>query len=174
MAFVISLSGTFLISDLVIIAQCQSNSYYISANHFDFSNAEFFCRHRCQSHLASIHSDDDYNRSLAIIQSSYPLYKHNVHKDVWIGLQDINREGRYVYNDGSDFDYATDTSGGVYPWKIGSPNNANPNNGIGAQDCVQYSFYFDYKLDDTECTSVAIIFCAINATKSTNIPSSNN
>ena len=136
----------------------SSSPYYISSNRFDFRNAELFCKVRCQSHLASIHSHNDYLQSLRIINSHHSILNQN--KDVWIGLNDISNEGTYQNIDKAPFDYGNNTNTrGTFPWKIGSPNNANPNNGIGGQDCVQYSHSFDYLLDDTECNNLDKIMC---------------
>eukprot|EP01084_Bolivina_argentea_P300125 517413_1 len=132
--------------------------YYISPNRFDFNNADSFCHEQCHSNIASIHSNSDYEYSLSIIQQSKTLFIQN--QNVWIGLNDIEEEGNYKYKDGTLFDFGNNTLiGGIYPWKSGSPNNANPSNGYGGQDCIQLTHSFDFLWDDTECNNLGRILC---------------
>eukprot|EP01083_Nonionella_stella_P040592 110128_1 len=134
--------------------------YYLSSNLLTYHHAELFCNVRCSSHLASIHNAMDYNHSITIITNNIsitgviPLFEN---RNIWIGLNDIKHEGHYTWTDHSIFDFGANISGGQYPWKYNSPNNANAND--GGQHCVQYTFHWDYLWDDTECDNLDKVLC---------------
>lgn len=63
----------------------------------------------------------------------------------WIGLHDLNNEGRFVWADGSDNSYTQ--------WAPSEPNNA-----YGYEDCVETSANSDW--NDYSCTSTrTCYFC---------------
>eukprot|EP01084_Bolivina_argentea_P282794 484162_1 len=134
-----------------------SNPYYLLHNQLSYTNAELFCNQQCSSHLASIHSPIDYNYSLQIIRQN-DMKNYLPNSDIFIGLNDIQSEGIYQWTDNSSFSFASNVSiGGIYPWKSNSPNNAN--NIHGGQNCIKYSFYFNYLFDDTECNNNHKFLC---------------
>eukprot|EP01084_Bolivina_argentea_P265807 450680_1 len=132
---------------------------YIGIDHSEsWINAEQYCKRIYNTHLASLHSDNDLQDTLIIVESlSYIFQWGSYH----IGLNDINKEGSFVWSDSSTFDFANDTSGGIYPWITFGEYPGEPNNGqhvFGSQgddDCVvlNWGTYGGNGLYDTVCST---------------------
>ncbi|XP_072418164.1 lectin-like [Chiloscyllium punctatum] len=74
-------------------------------------DAELHCRTLAPGgHLASIHSEE---QNQIIIKNSSPS------TNFWIGLNDIYKEGTYLWTDGSSSDFMN--------WKMNQPDNHNDN-----------------------------------------------
>ena len=95
-----------------------------------YSQANEYCACKFGTELAKVESDSD-NSDL------FDLTWFNEYGYMWIGLNDIDTEGTYVWTDGSNGDYTN--------WY--SPSQ--PNN-LHNQDCVVV-FYNDGKWQDVHC-----------------------
>ena len=94
------------------------SDYFIVSDPLPWDGAELYCIQQCNSHLASFHSIDEYHSfyNKASLHQDLIEFIHIEHTiKIWIGLhfQDFSNdtEPYYGYIDGSDFDFATDTSG---------------------------------------------------------------
>ena len=95
-----------------------------------YSQANEYCACEFGTQLAKVESDSD-NSDL------FDLTWFNEYGYMWIGLNDIDTEGTYVWTDGSNGDYTN--------WYSPSePNNWKD------QDCVVI-FYDDGKWQDVDC-----------------------
>eukprot|EP00484_Ammonia_sp_Unknown_P017445 CAMPEP_0197036650 /NCGR_PEP_ID=MMETSP1384-20130603/14099_1 /TAXON_ID=29189 /ORGANISM="Ammonia sp." /LENGTH=686 /DNA_ID=CAMNT_0042466847 /DNA_START=638 /DNA_END=2698 /DNA_ORIENTATION=- len=93
----------------------QMNKYILIKQALNWTDALSFCREIVGTDLASMHSEDDYQDVKALCQ---------LNGRCRIGLNDIVTEGTFVWSDGSSLDFGHNTSGGVYPWFPGEPNNS--------------------------------------------------
>ncbi|EDL21951.1 low affinity immunoglobulin epsilon Fc receptor isoform E [Mus musculus] len=90
----------------------QQKCYYFGKGSKQWIQARFACSD-LQGRLVSIHSQKEQDF----------LMQHINKKDSWIGLQDLNMEGEFVWSDGSPVGYSN--------WNPGEPNN-----GGQGEDCV--------------------------------------
>ncbi|XP_012946935.1 macrophage mannose receptor 1 [Aplysia californica] len=67
--------------------------------------------------------------------------------NIWIGLTDKDKEGSYVWSDGSPFDYVS--------WHDGEPNNIH-----GTEDCIQMTLRTG-TWNDFNCFAVAAFVCSV-------------
>ena len=101
-----------------------NNCYKFFMENMNWANAESHCTEQ-GGHLASVHSDQE-NEFILGLSSS---------EQFWIGGNDEEVEGEWVWSDGSDFSYSF--------WKRGQPNNWESNEGSG-----DYYYYYLYEDDD--------------------------
>ena len=87
---------------------------------YTWDEAETYCQTHYGTNLASIHSAWQ-ELDIGDIVDEIDGYPSS-----WIGLNDIDNEGTFVYSDGSDYDYSD--------WYWGQPNNYD-----GNQNCVDAS-----------------------------------
>lgn len=90
----------------------QQKCYYFGEGSKQWIQAKFTCSD-LEGRLVSIHSQKEQDF----------LMQHINKKDSWIGLQDLNMEGEFVWPDGSPVGYSN--------WSPGEPNN-----GGQGEDCV--------------------------------------
>eukprot|EP01084_Bolivina_argentea_P118466 210192_1 len=122
------------------------NDYYFAHINLNFSNAELFCQNSCDSNLASMHSVKDWNN---LVEKCY-----GIDHVVWIGLHDIQLEGKYEFSDNTIFDYGTNISGGVLPWATGEPSNTHE-----SVDCIVLKDWEDFRWTDWTCYSEKPLAC---------------
>ncbi|KAM8898794.1 ladderlectin-like isoform 1-T2 [Spinachia spinachia] len=84
-------------------------------------------------HLASVHSTCEYRAIQKLIFKS----SHR-HPTTWIGGSDRRVENKWLWTDGTCFDYTN--------WACGEPNNQN-----GNQHCLQMNFGGQKAWDDLDC-----------------------
>jgi len=112
--------------------QCTFADRYILHNFnraVSFAEAEAHCISQ-NTNLASVHSLADWSEA-----KSKCLQLAN--QGCWIGLNDIETEGNYVYTDGTTANY--------FNWGTGEPTGA-------AEDCVSLYPPKEYKFNDFTCT----------------------
>ena len=113
----------------------------------NFDDAESYCNSTYGTNLASIHSEEEHSISYSLINS----------RNGWIGLNDRETDGTYIWNDGSPFDYDN--------WHPGEPNN-----GGSLQGCVALWNDNDGEWEDWWCTTESAVYCflcnEINPTQS--------
>ncbi|XP_052024416.1 low affinity immunoglobulin epsilon Fc receptor isoform X3 [Apodemus sylvaticus] len=90
----------------------QQKCYYFGKGSKQWIQARFTCSD-LGGRLVSIHSQKEQDF----------LMQHSNKEDSWIGLQDLNMEGEFVWTDGSPLSYSN--------WNPGEPNN-----GGQGEDCV--------------------------------------
>lgn len=101
--------------------------------------AHHFCRSK-GSELASFHSN---------VESSALKWRYLSTNTVWIGLQDLDKDNRFEWSDGTAVDY-TD-------WQTSEPNRWND-----AEDCVTISY--DRRWNDANCFLPHFFVCKIEIT----------
>ena len=130
--------------------------YHFVDMSLNWSMAESHCQDTCNSHLASIHSQSEYEQINDLIRTSTSEHR------IWFGLNDIENEMQFVYTDGSPFDFASDiTIPGTFPWARDSPSHGG-NNVNGDQDCGDLIFDKDagyYDWNDDECYETYPFIC---------------
>jgi len=86
--------------------------------------------------------------------SKYFSQIHNIVEStgmhLWIGANDIGKEGNFRFLNGTKFQPSKDT---LYDW-----GNDNPNNSQGNQDCVHIYMLDNICLNDTDCSKVESVF----------------
>lgn len=87
--------------------------------------------------LASVHSTEENNFVHSLTSQS-----------TWLGGNDINSEGVWVWEDGENW-------GGFTWWFSGEPNNGGDN-----EDCLEIR-YSDYKWNDLACGTAISYVCKI-------------
>nr|XP_034345452.1 low affinity immunoglobulin epsilon Fc receptor isoform X6 [Arvicanthis niloticus] len=90
----------------------QQKCYYFGRGSKQWLQARFACSN-LEGRLVSIHSQTEQDF----------LTQHINKRDSWIGLQDLNMEGEFLWTDGSPMSYSN--------WNPGEPNN-----GGQGEDCV--------------------------------------
>ena len=107
-----------------------------------WTDAQEYCQDTFGTDLASVHSDQDMD---IITTLSNGLR-------VWIGLNDIDEEGTFIWTDGSPFDYAI--------WKPGEPNNYDSGHGV-FDDCGEI-WTSIMSWNDRYCTATRYFLCNIH------------
>ena len=97
--------------------------YYFSGPlYFRRATAAVLCALICNSTLASIHSDAQFQELAGLFNVSYR--KTHVGDKVWIGPYFYAAQPYFVNADGTDWDYGTVWNPkGIYPWTNGQPSN---------------------------------------------------
>ncbi|XP_041635793.1 type-2 ice-structuring protein-like [Cheilinus undulatus] len=107
--------------------------FYYVHQHLTWKQAEAHC---CSlgGHLASVHSLWEYKQIQAFVK------KRNCRNpEVWLGGNDIQKEGVWRWSDGSCFNFRK--------WCCGEPNNGAGSN----QDCLQMNYSGHKCWDDLWC-----------------------
>ncbi|XP_063438668.1 perlucin-like protein [Mytilus trossulus] len=119
----------------------SGHCYYFNGDNMSWTSAKNVCNKK-GGHLVKI---DDSSESLWIIE----VMKGSGLKSVWIGANDISREGSWVW----ESDRSTLT---FSDW-----NKNQPDNGYGAEDCAHINMYSSnsYHWNDFPCSSRAGYIC---------------
>ncbi|XP_072227255.1 ladderlectin-like [Leuresthes tenuis] len=113
---------------------------YISTK-MTWIDAELHCVSQ-GANLVSIHSRKEENFVKHLIRSFDPAERVK-----WIGLTDCQKNGAWLWSDGSKFDFKF--------WNKGQPNNSG-----GSQDCVQTNWGKNKKWNDVKCSNKYAFVCA--------------
>eukprot|EP01084_Bolivina_argentea_P048113 88667_1 len=128
---------------------------------FTWSDAQQACQDRFGSDLATIITAEDAKEALRIANTA-----SNQGLDLWIGLNDIDTEGDYVFVEETECDEA-DVDCGLVFFKTGEPNNYDT-----GEDCVSIRLRnvetVTYKdmLNDNQCTFTIPALCNQDTTTS--------
>ena len=128
----------------------------MTINAYNWLDAVLTCQQQ-GAYLATFHSQVE-NRWVY----EYFRSKGQTGSSIWIGLNDISKEGNYQWIDGS---------GGIASysnWISGEPNNAN-----GAQNCMVLWSGYQGKWGDIECGNQYVAMCKWNGTISNPIEGKN-
>jgi len=114
----------------------------ISANYFyvpiakTWMDAEQFCQDRFGTHLASIHNEAQNSEIYGLFSGA-----------AWLGLSDRDNEGKWVWTDGSAYDFKN--------WYPGEPNNWG-----GYEDCTtSHRWSSVKKWNDLGCSKARTFMC---------------
>eukprot|EP01083_Nonionella_stella_P240551 840838_1 len=127
---------------VVITSLVLVNGFYVSLNPLPWDKAEEYCLTHCNSHLASIHDDGEYQELITLIQyvtDEDPL------AEIWIGAKGPN----WDWSDQTLITFGEDTQGGIYPWAITEPSGGNRCARIKASS---------YEWADASCTTSGVFF----------------
>ena len=105
-------------------------------------NAEKWCQDHLGTALASVHSyDDNY-----AVQS---LCDATDSENCWLGLTDAVNESIFKWTDNTTWDYATNISGGVYPWLSRPAIQPDNNDGGERENCIEIErpWFLGWELD---------------------------
>ncbi|PIK61953.1 putative echinoidin isoform X1 [Apostichopus japonicus] len=137
-----------------------SHCYRFFSNHqMEWFDAERFCNQFGTiyegaedqlAHLVSIHSELE-NMFVRSLWEGVSETIHGHRRNCWIGLNDVRKEGDFVWSDRTTYDY--------FRWKIQQPNNKG-----GHQNCVALSdadsgTFMGGSWDDGRCTLVLPFMC---------------
>ncbi|KAL3043980.1 hypothetical protein OYC64_003880 [Pagothenia borchgrevinki] len=114
---------------------------YIAAD-MDWADAEFHCVSE-GANLVSIHSQAEHEFVKSLIKNFHPAEGWT-----WIGLNDIPKEGRWMWSDGSAVNFVF--------WNSRQPDNK------GNEDCVHTNF--NHKWNDRSCSDTYPSVCASHTT----------
>ncbi|XP_072226192.1 ladderlectin-like [Leuresthes tenuis] len=115
--------------------------YKYIATKMTWIDAELHCVSQ-GANLVSIHSQEEENFVKHLIRSIDPADGVK-----WIGLTDCQKNGAWLWSDGSKFDFKF--------WNTGEPNNYQ-----GSEDCVQTNWGQNKKWNDIKCSYEYAFVCA--------------
>ncbi|XP_044026912.1 lactose-binding lectin l-2-like [Siniperca chuatsi] len=115
--------------------------YKYVATRMTWADAELHCVSD-GANLVSIHSLKEENFVKSLIKN----FDH-AQGDTWIGLSDIQKEGGWMWSDGSAVNF-------VY-WNVREPNNSG-----GNEHCGHTNFGTDLKWNDLPCSQTFAFVCA--------------
>eukprot|EP01084_Bolivina_argentea_P211092 359123_1 len=95
------------------------DGYYFSHNILRAKNASNYCQQHCGSNLLSIHNSKEHSNAVDFVNTQKKYA--DLSDDIWIGLRRNLTDGTFYWTDGSVFNYGTDLSGSVEPWKRNKP-----------------------------------------------------
>ncbi|XP_064202686.1 lactose-binding lectin l-2-like [Anguilla rostrata] len=136
--FMVVLSGLILASE-----QCQDSCpdgwkgfndrcFKHFPQQWDWVQAESFCVSQ-GGNLASVHSAEEFQFLKDLCKAADPQ-----ENPFWIGLTDCQKEGTWMWSDGSKVDYQR--------WNSGEPNN------LSDEDCVHSNWSVQKMWNDIPCT----------------------
>ena len=85
------------------------HSYYLSPNKFTHNQASYYCKHYCQSNIASIHNVSQQQNAINTIklrQSLLTQLQPNT-MDIWIGLKYDSTKRDFIWTDNTTFDFGS-------------------------------------------------------------------
>ncbi|XP_037548660.1 galactose-specific lectin nattectin-like [Nematolebias whitei] len=104
--------------------------YKYFAARLTWADAEFQCLSE-GANLVSIHSEEDLNFVVSLVQNFDPTREWT-----WIGLNDMHKEGGWIWTDGSMFNFSR--------WDIGQPDNLDEEEHCGHITFVDHVNWNDY------------------------------
>ncbi|XP_030003834.1 lactose-binding lectin l-2-like [Sphaeramia orbicularis] len=107
--------------------------YKYVATPMTWADAELYCASQ-RANLVSIHSLEEHNFVKSLIQN----FDHALGR-AWIGLSDTQKEGAWMWSDGSLADF--------FLWHRGEPTNSQ-----GKEHCVHTNFAQDKTWNDVPCS----------------------
>ncbi|XP_042291262.1 lactose-binding lectin l-2-like [Thunnus maccoyii] len=119
----------------------QGRCYKYVSTHMTWADAELHCVSE-KANLVSVHSLEEQNFVKSLIKN----FDH-AEGYTWIGLSDTQKEGGWMWSDGSAVNFAF--------WSSGEPNNEG-----GKEDCVHNNYGTDLKWNDHSCSLTFPSVCA--------------
>ncbi|CAG5135931.1 unnamed protein product [Candidula unifasciata] len=131
-------TGGFQLYMIESVIQCL----YISTDVTNFTSARAVCQAK-DSRLFQIKSRDKLNLMRQLVESVTRM-------STWIGLSDLLREGRYVWEDGEPAEKVSFP----IPWNVGQPDNLWNN-----EDCVEIGYTTKQFVNDINCSMLLKFIC---------------
>ncbi|XP_037650480.1 lactose-binding lectin l-2-like [Sebastes umbrosus] len=119
----------------------NNRCYKYVATRMTWADAELHCVSE-GANLVSIHSLDEDKFVKSLIKNFDPTQGYN-----WIGLSDTQKEGAWMWSDGSAINY-------VLWGSAGQPDNIG-----GIEHCVHTNYYRDFKWNDYTCSNTLSFVC---------------
>ncbi|KAG8005154.1 Lactose-binding lectin l-2 [Nibea albiflora] len=114
--------------------------YKYVASYLTWAEAELYCLSE-KANLVSIHSLEEHNFIRDLSKNFDPFQG-----PTWIGLSDTQKEGGWMWSDGSAVDFLL--------WDAGEPDN-----GDGNEDCAHINHGSDLKWNDYPCSKQFTFVC---------------
>ncbi|KAG8005157.1 Lactose-binding lectin l-2 [Nibea albiflora] len=114
--------------------------YKYVATRLTWADAELHCVSQ-KANLVSIHSEEEHNFIKDLIMN----FDHN-RGPTWIGLSDTQKEGGWMWSDGSAVDFVL--------WSATQPSNKG-----GTEDCASINFGAALKWNDILCSQKLTFVC---------------
>eukprot|EP01083_Nonionella_stella_P125143 378394_1 len=108
---------------LNILFLSSVSGYILVKEKKTWAEADAYCKKKYETHLATIRNDKDATALLALAQSNVRPHPFG---PVWIGLNDKDKEGHWIFSDGTGCPKATNSCDKLKYWRLGQPNNAPP------------------------------------------------
>ena len=141
----------------------EPGKYILVPIQMNWFNASLYCEDMGTS-LASIHSESDHDEAISLCNSTCKLLTGC--SSCWSGLNDIEFEGIWEWDDGSitDYGYVNNSDEhptyGEYPWAHRNKRfGPEPNNNDGIENCVQLWEAQDFKWNDQNCLDMCNPIC---------------
>ena len=134
-----------------IFSLALSEWYVLGPQITNWTNAKAYCE-QINTTLAAIHSESDFDEAIALCNGT---------DGCWIGLNDIDSEGEWEWDDGSITDYGfennsnTNPTTGEYPWSTDRDPDIF---GLPGEDCVQLN-KDTYTWSDERCSMEFLPMC---------------
>uniref|UniRef100_A0A672HJ19 C-type lectin domain-containing protein n=1 Tax=Salarias fasciatus TaxID=181472 RepID=A0A672HJ19_SALFA len=106
-----------------------------------WADAELYCV-SLGANLVSIHSEEEHNFVKSLTGNFDPAQGWT-----WIGLNDIHKDLRYVWSDGSRVNFVF--------WNTGEPSNSV------VESCVMTNYSSNKKWNDTSCSGIFPFVCKL-------------
>ena len=129
--------------------------YILGPMQMHWFDAQLYCQDMGTS-LASIHSESDNNEAISLCNTTCQL-STGCSQGCWLGLNDIEFEGIWEWDDGSITDYGfvnnsdEHPTSGVYPWGFASNKFGPEPNNHGTENCIQLWEHQNFKWNDIKC-----------------------
>ena len=121
----------------MIICSVKAQDNYIgSTEELNWTDSEAYCLSQFGTHLASIHSDDNFDDAATFVEAEGRSH--------WIGMSDLATEGVYQWTDGSNASY--------FQW-----DSSEPDEDLDT-DCV-YMKLTNGRWSDNSCSNVRPFLC---------------
>ena len=122
----------------------RDHEYWFQSGTFTWDQAETYCVNTFGGHLASFHSDQEYDAVINALTTA-----HWAEPRGWIGLSDSVVEGTWTWSDGTSVVWTK--------WGAGQPDN-----GGGGEDCAETNYVFP-EWNDNPCSVTVGAICKSNA-----------
>ncbi|CAL8292931.1 unnamed protein product [Boreogadus saida] len=125
-----------------------TDCYKYVASHLNWADAELYCQ-SFSANLVSFHNASEMIFITTLIENFDPTKGRH-----WIGFSDLQKEGSWMWSDGSPRDFAN--------WLPKQPNND-----AGVQHCAHIAYWEEgrkYGWNDLACTDVASSVCKLRKT----------
>ncbi|XP_078000821.1 C-type lectin mosGCTL-1-like [Glandiceps talaboti] len=128
---------------------CSGYTYHLYTDPLTWADANEACKNQ-EGELVQIRDRQLHNAVAEYLRQEMGGTRI---KSVWLGLNDIAEEGKYVWTDGTEL-----IEGDYDNWAPGEPNDNNKKNTNG-QDCGQLWRLKDWQWDDGYCDNKRAYVC---------------
>ena len=140
------------LQSILFITIVTSQSFLLGPTALNWTDSVLYCE-TLGSHLASIHSQSDFIEIKSLCNDTTT--------DCWIGLNDIDSEAIWQWNDGTITDYGfinnsnTNPAKSISPWASNEPSGTSNNK----QDCIELDKNRNFAWDSVNCNQKHYPIC---------------